>query len=103
MLQLDNGSCACSACRHYLALKELCRSSLVHFVSFANCGGILFRLPIAGEETSSSIERRSVMSHSRATLQVKVFAWLPLGSQLFWFRETSLQSKSPAPKFQVPW
>ena len=28
------------------------------------------------------------MSHSRATLQVKVFAWLPLGNQLFWFRET---------------
>ena len=39
MLQLDNGSCACSACGHYLALKELCHSSLVHFVSFANCRG----------------------------------------------------------------
>ena len=43
------------------------------------------------------------MSHSRATLQVKVFAWLPLGNQLFWFRETFLKIKSPAPKFQVPW
>ena len=33
------------------------------------------------------------------TLQVKVFAWLPFGNQLFWFRETVLQIKSPAPKF----
>ena len=36
-------------------------------------------------------------------LQVKVFAWSPFGNQLFWFRETFLQIKSPAPKFQAPW
>ena len=34
-----------------------------------------------------------------ATLQVKVFAWSPFGNQLFWFRETVLLSKLPAPKF----
>ena len=47
-----------------------------------------------------------------STLQVKVFAyewefqpsklrlfWSPFGNQLFWFRETFLQIKSPAPKF----
>ena len=35
-----------------------------------------------------------------STLQVKVFAWLPVGSQLFWFnRNTFLQIKSPALKF----
>ena len=33
-----------------------------------------------------------------ATLQVKVFAWSPFGNQLFWFKETFLLSKSPAPK-----
>ena len=32
-------------------------------------------------------------------LQVKVFAWLPFGNQLFWFWETFLQIKSPASKF----
>ena len=32
----------------------------------------------------------------------KVFAWLPFGNQLFWFRETFLQIKLPAPKFYVP-
>ena len=33
------------------------------------------------------------------TLQVKVFAWLPFGNQLFWLRAPFLQIKSPAPKF----
>ena len=37
------------------------------------------------------------------TLEVKVFALLPYGNQLFWFRETFLQIKSPAPKFWAPW
>ena len=36
---------------------------------------------------------------SYATLQVKVFARSPFGNQLFWFRETFLQIKSPAAKF----
>ena len=36
---------------------------------------------------------------SYATLQVKVFARAPFGNQLFWFRETFLQIKSPAAKF----
>ena len=37
-----------------------------------------------------------------STLQVKVFAWSPIGNQLFWFRETFLQIKSPASKFYAP-
>ena len=28
----------------------------------------------------------------KATPQVKVFAWLPFGHQLFWLRETFLQT-----------
>ena len=35
---------------------------------------------------------------SAPTLQVKVFAWSPLGNQFCWFRETFLQIKSPASK-----
>ena len=42
-------------------------------------------------------------SHLVSTLQVKVYAWSPFGNPLFWFRETFLQVKSPAPKVQVPW
>ena len=34
------------------------------------------------------------------TLQVKVFTRSPFGNQLFWFRETFLQIKLPAPKFR---
>ena len=37
-----------------------------------------------------------------STLQVKVFAWSPIGNQFFWFKETFLQIKSPASKFYAP-
>ena len=36
------------------------------------------------------------------TLKVKVFAWLPLGDQFFWFREIFLQIKLPASIKVVP-
>ena len=33
-------------------------------------------------------------------MQLSKLKFLPLGNQLFWFRETFLQIKSPAPKFR---
>jgi len=39
------------------------------------------------------------ISLGSTTFQVKVFAQLPFRNQLFWFRETFLQIKSPAAKF----
>ena len=44
----------------------------------------------------------TLQNYFKSTLQVKVFAWSPFGNQLFWFRETFLQIKSPAPKFKAP-
>ena len=45
----------------------------------------------------------TLKSKDSATLQVKVFARLTFGNQVFWFRETFLQIKLPAPKFYAPW
>ena len=40
-----------------------------------------------------------VVTPSLNNIQVKVLARLPFGHQLFWFRQTFLQIKMPAPKF----
>ena len=55
--------------------------------------------PTGFEPMTSQTPGGRSMHLSYATLQVKVFARSPFGNQLFWFRETFLQIKSPAAKF----
>ena len=52
--------------------------------------------------TGASSLPTSILHHP-ATLRVKVFAQSPFGNQLFWFKESFFQIKSPAPKSWAPW